>query len=125
MRFTKVDSEESFKKWREFAATFDHGSDSPYLPIVMVDEDGENFGYWSTLTFPVVMPAFSPEKTSPRRFRLMVDAISNAHQIASLSSLQHPHGSCYLALEKSPAIDKEIIEKLGFKPMGLELWRKA
>lgn len=124
LQFEKVDTQEKFEAWRKFASEFDHDSKCPQMPLVIVSEDGETFGYWSTLNLPVVMPAFHVIKTTPRRFKAMVEAFSNAHQIASLSMPQYPHGACYAALEESPAIDESVIRKMSFENTGLRLWRK-
>jgi hypothetical protein len=125
LKFEKVDTQEKLEAWKKFAAEFGHDQDNPYMPIVTVSEGGEMFGYWSTLAFPVLMPAFHTDKTTPRRFVEMVKAISNASQISSLSYPQHPNGACFAALESSPAIDESIIRKLGFEDTGLKLWRKV
>lgn len=123
LRFSKVDNEDRLREWSEFADSFDHGTDKPSLPIYTASENGEMFAYWSVLPFPLILPAYHPEKTSPRRFKEVTNVISTSYCLSSISP-QYPNGACFAAIPSDSAITGEIIGKVGFSPMNKCLYER-
>lgn len=123
LKFERVLTEEAFKAWEGFADSFGH-KHNPTMPIVTISRDNYMLGYYHVLTSPVIIPAFHPKVCTPRDFRESVDAIAHSTCIASMSA-QYPNGVCFAALDKDSAIDKEIIEKLGFTDTGKTIWRRV
>lgn len=121
MRFEKVDTQEKFEAWREFAKTFDHDTDSPLTPLVTItNEKNQLIGHFSELASPVVFPAFHPS-ISPREFRDSVEAIS-AYYCMSSMGLRYPSGVLFTALPKNMKVDHS--KKMGFEELGVNLYRR-
>lgn len=126
LKFGKITNQESFDKWREFAASFGHGSNNPSNPITTVSRNGELMAYWSTINFPIILPAYHPEKCSPRDFKIISETVTDAYCLSSISSV-YPSGVCYMGLPcgSKRIVQDEAIAKLGIFPLDKELYRKV
>lgn len=125
LRFAQVNTPEKLAEWKEFADSFDHGTDTPMTPIVTVSRGDKMFGYYTLLNHPIVFPSFHPKHTSPRDFKDMIEAFSNAQCIASMST-QYPNGCCFVGLVANGLpIGRHYVTKMGYENLGIELHRRV
>jgi hypothetical protein len=124
LTYARVDTDDTFKEFVDFAATFNHKENNSILPIHTIRKDGELIAYFKTLPWPVLCPAFHPDKVSPRDFKDIVEQVGAWANISSISQ-QFPNGTVFLAVENRPAIDRSIIEKLGFKDLQVQVWQQG
>jgi hypothetical protein len=112
--------------WEEicrFAASFGHKIDNRSLsPVVAVRRGSKLFAYFFFLKFPILLPSFHPELTTPRDFVDMVEQVRAGAWLTSMGLDQFPQGICYAAFDQEPVISKDIIQKIGFKSTKCELW---
>lgn len=127
--FSKVETEEQFSQWREFAASFEHDIPNAILPIVNVsrrENDGKlrQFGYYTLLNQSVVLPCYHPKHCSPRDFHDMTAAFSNTQCLSSISP-QFPNGCSVVGLVTNGLpVGRNLVAKLGYENLGIELHRR-
>lgn len=120
VKFERIDTQEKFDQWRAFAATFDHDTDRPTMPLVMItNERNQAIGHYSQLSQPIIFPAFHPS-ISRREFRDAVEAISAHYCLASMGPL-YPNGVLFTALPRKLPISPQ---KLGLESLELDLYQK-
>jgi hypothetical protein len=103
-----------------FAKSFDHNIENGILPIYTINKGDNMVGYFQALTHPIICPAFHPRACSPRDFKEACEAIKNWRYLNSISQ-QFPNGTCLIAADNNPKIDPEIIKKLGFKNLNMQI----
>jgi hypothetical protein len=121
IKFNLIQDKESFDQFVSFAKSFDHEEgDHTILPVRVVSNESGPIAYFKEIPFPLICPAFHPEKCTPRNF---LDICTQVKAWAALNSIspRFPNGNVLLAVENNPAIPIEIIEKLGFKNLGLQV----
>lgn len=126
LKFEKVDTEPKFAEWREYASEFGHDCASPIMPIITISRNNTKLAHYHLLTLPIILPAFHPEKCSPRDFRESIDAVAHAACLSSMSP-QFPNGVCYAALPTGDkrVLNDSLINKVGFVDMQKSLYRRV
>lgn len=125
LKFSQVNTPEAFEQWKKFASEFNHETDRPMLPIVTISNEKGIFADYTVFNYPVLFPAFHPDKTTPRLFKEAIDAVSHSACIASMSQ-SFPNGVAYAALPcgKKQAVESGMIYKVGYEPLGVELYQR-
>ncbi len=122
LKFAQVTTPEQLAEWKEFADSFDHGTDKPITPLVTVSDNGSMIGSFSVLKQPIVFPAFHPS-ISKRKFVEMVEAISTYFCMSSMGEDGYPNGVMFVALPKNMEVDHS--EKMGFEKIEADLYRRV
>lgn len=126
IEFETVTTKEQFENLKEFASSDGHilTDTSPAQPVIVtMSRNGKMFGYYHVHAYPIIMPAFHREHCSPRDFRDAVDNVSASLRLGSMSE-RFPNGTAFIALNKEPNIDTELIEKLGFVDIDRNIWQQ-
>jgi hypothetical protein len=125
IRFSEVRTQGEFDELKLFAATFNHVIDDHTMtPIIRMYRGDRLFGYYIVVLAPIVIPAFHTDRSicSPRDFKEACEQV-RAWQCQNRQSERFPFGQCWVALDDEPMIGKRIIEKLGFKDTGSNLYQ--
>lgn len=124
--FRNITTAGEFEEIKRFASTIkDHVIDEhSLLPIITMHRGDKMFGYFQIYNHPVIVPSWNPDLTTPRDFRDSVEQISGWQRLNSMSQ-RFPNGTMFIAINSSPAINADTIEKLGFKDIDRHLFQKG
>lgn len=124
LKFEQVNTPGKLAQWKTFADSFDHGTETPIMPITMVSEGDKLFSYWSVFSQPIIFPSWHPKFTTPRNFRDSIEAFSNITSHATISP-QYPNGACHVGLSSHGLpIGRNYVDKMGFTDLGISLYRR-
>lgn len=99
----------------EFAKSFDHTIDSWAHPIVITKIGDRWLGYHQIIKECIMFNAFNPKTCSPRE---VVEAMK---ALAAWARLQHGGGFTAAPMD-SKTFTPEVMQRLGFRRTGMELW---
>jgi hypothetical protein len=107
-----------FQRMQTFAESFDHKIiPHPKINVYSFNRNDICFGYIDVVYIPVMYPAFHPELTKPKD---VLDSYADFRAHAALSGNPLHLG---VPLEKDrPNFPNSTMAKIGFQPMGRELF---
>ncbi len=114
-----IKSKDEYEDLREFAKTFDHEIKTDNFPLVEFTKDGRKFGYAQVITsLPILFFAYHPDQTSSR------DIYEIGCRLLGWGDLQFGGAFTATPTTGDTKFTPKIMEKLGFKRMGLELYER-
>lgn len=102
-------------RMQTFAESFDHTIGSWRWPICEMKRGDYTFGYAQIVQSPVFFTAWNPNTCKPRDFH---EGLSH---LRAWGLMQNGHGFATVALD-NPTFTPQLMEKLGFNRMKLELY---
>jgi hypothetical protein len=122
-KFEPILTQEQYDKWQAFAAEFIPKVGNE-MPIITVSKGDKMFGHYHVFNHPVIIPAFHPEKCSPKDFRDAVEIVTHHFCMNSISQ-QYPNGVAYVGLHNRPMnVSEKQLDKLGFENQDILIYRR-
>jgi len=114
-----IKTKEEYESLQDFAKTFAHEVVTDSFPLIEFVKDGKRFGYAQVITsMPIVFPAYHPDLTTGR------DVYEMGCRFIGWGDLQFGGGFTTVPTTGDTKFTHEIMTKLGFKRMGLELYER-
>ncbi len=119
LEIKKVETEEEWKNLGEFAEGFNHRATDRQLPIFVFVRDGKIRGYAQVhKATPMAITAWHTDKEICN----VKDVITGIMHLKGWAKIEKGGGLTAVPVD-SPTFTPEVMEKLGLKRLGLELYQ--